>query len=419
MRAHILTIGDELLIGQVINTNSSWIAEQLNLSGIHVAHMSTVSDTREDILSALEQSLKFDFVFITGGLGPTKDDITKQMFSEFFERKLVTDENVLKDVTEFFAKRGVIINELNRRQALVPEGCFVIRNKNGTAPGMWMQKQNTIFISMPGVPFEMKVMVSEDVIPKIRKEFDLPFIYHKTVLTQGIGEGILAEKIEAWEDALAAKNIKLAYLPQPGIVRLRLSTSGKDQSLLKKNVDEEIKKLSEQIGQYIYGFEEFGAESETLEKVVSQWLRETKQSISLAESCTGGYISSLFTAIPGASDIFKGAIVPYTNQAKHELLNVDEKIFEQYGAVSSQCVELLAKHVREKFGSDLSIAISGIAGPTGGTPEKPVGTVWVAIADNKNVYTKKFLFVNNRQRNIVMTAQASLKFLLDKFRENR
>jgi nicotinamide-nucleotide amidase len=419
MRAHILTIGDELLIGQVINTNSSWIAEQLNLSGIHVAHMSTVSDTREDILSALEQSLKFDFVFITGGLGPTKDDITKQMFSEFFEKKLVTDENVLKDVTEFFAKRGVIINELNRRQALVPEGCFVIRNKNGTAPGMWMQKQNTIFISMPGVPFEMKVMVSEDVIPKIRKEFDLPFIYHKTVLTQGIGEGILAEKIEAWEDALAAKNIKLAYLPQPGIVRLRLSTSGKDQSFLKKNVDEEIKKLSEQIGQYIYGFEEFGAESETLEKVVSQWLRETKQSISLAESCTGGYISSLFTAIPGASDIFKGAIVPYTNQAKHKLLNVDEKIFEQYGAVSSQCVELLAKHVREKFGSDLSIAISGIAGPTGGTPEKPVGTVWVAIADNKNVYTKKFLFVNNRQRNIIMTAQASLKFLLDKVRENR
>jgi nicotinamide-nucleotide amidase len=295
----------------------------------------------------------------------------------------------------------------------------VIRNKNGTAPGMWMQKQNTIFISMPGVPYEMKAMMSDDVIPKIRKEFDLPFIYHKTVLTQGIGEGILAEKIEVWEDALAEKNIRLAYLPQPGIVRLRLSTSGKDQSLLKKNVDEEIKKLGEQIGQYIYGFEEYGAENETLEKIVSEWLRGTRQSIALAESCTGGYISSLFTAIPGASDIFKGAIVPYTNEAKHELLSVDKKIFELHGAVSSECVEQLAKHVREKFGSDFSIAVSGIAGPTGGTPEKPVGTVWIGIADSKNVYSKKFLFANNRQRNIVMTAQAALKFLLDKFRENR
>jgi nicotinamide-nucleotide amidase len=281
-----------------------------------------------------------------------------------------------------------------------------------------MQKQKTVFISMPGVPYEMKAMMSDDVLPKIKKESDLPFIYHKTVLTQGIGEGILAEKIETWEDALAAKNIKLAYLPQPGIVRLRLSTFGKDQGLLKKNVEEEIKKLSEQIGQYIYGFEEYGAESETLEKIVSEWLRGKKQSIALAESCTGGYISSLFTAIPGASDIFKGAIIPYTNEAKHELLNVDKKIFKLHGAVSSQCVEQLATHVREKFGSDFSMAVSGIAGPSGGTPEKPVGTVWVAIAGNKNVYSKKFLFANNRQRNIVMTAQAALKFFLDQFREN-
>jgi nicotinamide-nucleotide amidase len=417
MRAEILTIGDEILIGQITNTNSVWIAQQLNLMGIQVVHMASVSDDEQAIVAAFEAALlRADFVFITGGLGPTKDDITKKIFARFFNSNLVMNKEVLADVSGFFVKRGKEVSEINQQQALVPEGCVVIRNANGTAPGMWMKKNNTVFISMPGVPYEMKGMMTDTILPKIKKENELPFIYHKTVLTQGVGESMLAEQIADWENGLADKKIKLAYLPQPGMVRLRLSSSGTDLEVLKNNIDTEIEKLKTIIDNYIFGYENYGEETPTLEKIVSDILRERKQTLALAESCTGGYISSLFTSVPGASDVYKGGIVPYNNTAKHELLNVELKVFMKAGAVSKECVEQLAVNVLKKFNSDFALSVSGIAGPSGGTAEKPVGLVWIAVASKEKVMSFKFLFGDNRQRNILMTTSAGLnqlrKFIL-------
>ena len=412
MTAEILTIGDEILIGQITNTNSVWIAQQLNLAGIRIVHMASVADEEVAIIHALDAAAgRADFVFVTGGLGPTKDDVTKKTFARYLDTTLEMDEEVLQDVDSFFTRRGRELTDINRQQALVPKGCQVIRNRNGTAPGMWMVKNGTVFISMPGVPHEMKAMVADWVLPKIKAENTLPHIYHKTVLTQGIGESVLAQMIEAWEDSLAAKDIKLAYLPQAGQVRLRLSGFGPDPLLLRKTIDAEVETLKGLAEKYIFGYEAYGEESPTLEKILSQLLRERKQSLALAESCTGGYISSLITAIPGASDVFKGGIVPYTNAAKHELLQVDKAIFETVGAVSRECVEQLAGHVLKKLDSDYAIAVSGIAGPTGGSEEKPVGTVWIAVADREQVHAQKFLFGTNRQFNIIMTANAALNMM--------
>lgn len=412
MKAEILTIGDEILIGQITNTNSVWIAQQLNFIGVKVVHMASVSDEADIIRKAFDDAMgRADFVFITGGLGPTKDDVTKKVFADYFGVDLELNEEVLAQVDSFFTKRGRVLSEVNRQQAFVPKGCTVIPNKNGTAPGMWMKKNNTVFISMPGVPYEMKGMVTDTILPKIKKENTLPFIYHKSILTQGIGESVIAEMVEKWEDSLTAKNIKLAYLPQPGMVRLRLSGSGNNFDELKKSIELEIETLKRLIGKFIFAYEEYGEEPPSLEKVVSDILRERKQTLALAESCTGGYISSLFTSIPGASEIFKGAIVPYTNLSKHTLLQVDESLFTTVGSVSKEVVEQLAPHVMQKFDADYSIAISGIAGPGGGTPEKPVGTVWVAVANRKKIISQKFLFGDNRQRNIIMTSSAAINML--------
>lgn len=412
MKAEILTIGDEILIGQITNTNSVWIAQQLNLIGVKVVHMASVADEKNEIINALIQAEnRADLVLITGGLGPTKDDITKKTLAEYFNTELILDTDALNDVTDFFKKRGREVTPLNRDQALVPKGCRVIRNLNGTAPGMWLTRNNTHVISMPGVPYEMKEMMSMFILPKIKEEFSLSHIYHKTVLTQGIGESILAERIEHWEDNLVNKNIKLAYLPQPGMVRLRLSTSGNDIEVLKKNVDEEIEKLIPQIQEFVFGFENYGEETPSVELITSDLLRKRKRTVSFAESCTGGYISMLFTQIAGISDVFMGGIIPYTNKAKHELLKVDEQIFEKHGAVSQECVVALAENVRKKFNSDYSIAISGVAGPTGGSADKPVGFVWVAVSNGKRTLAKSFQFGDNRQRNIVMTSSAAINML--------
>ena len=412
MKAEILTIGDEILIGQITNTNSVWIAQQLNLAGIKVAHMASVGDEKEVIVNAFNDAAKrADFVFITGGLGPTKDDITKNIFADYFNAELVLDETVLNTIDSYFTKRGRVLTDMNKKQALVPKGCVVIKNNNGTAPGMWMEKKGVVFISMPGVPYEMMAMMTESILPKIISENKLPHIYHKTILTQGIGESGIAELVEAWEDELITKQIKLAYLPQPGFVRLRLSSYGKDAAELKHNIDAEIEKVKPLIEKFIFGYETYGEEPPSLEKIVSELLREQKQTLALAESCTGGYISSLFTAIPGASEIFKGAIVPYTNKSKQTLLEVDEALFETVGSVSKQVVEQLAAHVLKKFNSDYAISISGIAGPTGGTAEKPVGTVWIAVASKEKILAVKLQFGDNRQRNIVMTANAAMNLL--------
>jgi|688.fasta_scaffold170150_2 nicotinamide-nucleotide amidase len=412
MNAEILTIGDEILIGQITNTNSVWIAQQLNFIGVKVVHMASVADDEKAIIDAFDAAQKrADFVFITGGLGPTKDDITKKTFSKYFNAELILDDEVLKQVSSFFIKRGREVTEINRNQALVPKGSFIINNYNGTAPGMWMKKNKTVFISMPGVPYEMKAMMTDGVLPKLIAENKFPNIYHKTVLTNGIGESALAELIETWEDNLINKNIKLAYLPQPGMVRLRLSSTGPNLEDLKTNIESEIENLKIIIHKYIFGYENYGQETPSLAKIVSELLRENKKTVALAESCTGGYIASLFTSIAGASDIFKGAIVPYTNEAKHNLLQVDASVFSSVGAVSKECVEQLAKNVLNKFGSDFSIAVSGVAGPSGGTDEKPVGTVWIAVSSKEKTLASKFIFGDDRQRNIVMTSQTALNFL--------
>lgn len=412
MTAELLTIGDEILIGQIVNTNSVWMAQQLNQMGVQVKHMASVSDDEQAILEAFAQAgTRADFVFITGGLGPTKDDITKKTFAKYFNVPLVEDAQILSDVKGFFDARGREMGPLNMMQALVPEGCFVVRNSVGTAPGMWMKKDNTVFISMPGVPYEMKEMMVKTILPKIKSENNLPVIYHKTILTNGIAESTLAELIADWEDALVHKNIKLAYLPQPGMVRLRLSTIGSELHVLEKNVEAAIAEVVPKIQKFIFGYEAYGEESPSLEKIVSELLRERHATLSIAESCTGGYVSSLFTALSGASEIFKGSVVPYANIIKHSLLEVDEALFETVGVVSKECVEQLAVNVLKKFDTDYAISISGIAGPNGGTPDKPVGTVWVAVATKKDVRALKFRFGDHRQRNIVMTANAALNML--------
>jgi len=412
MIAEIITIGDEILIGQIVDTNSAWIGQQLNLNGIRVKQISSVSDDREHILKALKEAEgRADVILITGGLGPTKDDITKKTLADYFNVGLVEHAETVEMVRDFFAKRGREFTGLNRKQAEVLENCKVILNHNGTAPGMWIERNNKIYVSMPGVPFEMKAMVDEYVIPQLKKQFDLPFIYHKTVLTNGIGESFLAERIEKWEDSLAASEIKLAYLPSPGMVKLRLTTYGKNEADLKAKVEKAIEQLTPIIAEYIYGYEEYGKEPDQLEKLVADLLLSKKKTLSLAESCTGGYISHLITSIAGSSAFYQGGVVPYHNQFKHDLIGVSNDVFEKHGAVSEACVKAMALGAKEKFHSDYSIAVSGIAGPTGGSDDKPVGTVWIAVASNSGVVAERFQFGTDRNRNIRMTALAALNKL--------
>ena len=412
MNAELLTIGNEILIGQIVNTNSVWMAQQLNLVGVSIVHMSSVADDKESILKAFDEASKrADIVLITGGLGPTKDDITKSTFCEYFNTELVIDEDVLSDVTGFFSKRNKEVSDINKKQAEVPKGCLVIRNKNGTAPGMWMEKNDTIFVSMPGVPYEMQGMVLDDIIPEIKKRYKLPFIYHKTILTQGIGESVLSELISDWEDSLTDKEIGLAYLPSPGMVRLRLSSKGFNELELKQKVENAADNVKPLIEKYIYGYEEYGQQQPKLEEILGKLLLEKNLKLALAESCTGGYISHLITSVAGSSAYYNGGVIPYHNEFKHNLLNVDNAIFEKHGAVSKECVMAMAKQSLIKFNADVSIAVSGIAGPSGGTEEKPVGTTWIAVAYKDRIIPKQFVFGDNRSRNIQMTAMTAMNML--------
>ena len=412
MNAELLTIGNELLIGQITNTNAVWMAQQLNLIGVSVVHMSSVADDENAILKAFDDaSSRADIVLITGGLGPTKDDITKKTFCDYFETELIMDEQVLKNVTEFFTKRNKEITPINQKQALVPIGCLVMPNSNGTAPGMWMEKNNTIFVSMPGVPYEMQMMMTKSVMPEIKKRFTLPFIYHQTILTQGIGESVLSELISDWEDTLAAKEIGLAYLPSPGMVRLRLSSKGLNELELKHKIDQEIETIKPSIEKYIYGYEEYGKKQPKMEEILGELLLKNNLKLALAESCTGGYISHLITSVAGSSAYYNGCIVPYHNEFKHDLLQVDNSIFKTQGAVSEACVVTMAKQTLQTFKADVSIAVSGIAGPAGGTADKPVGTTWIAVAYHDTVIAKCFVFGDDRQRNIHMTATTAMNML--------
>jgi nicotinamide-nucleotide amidase len=421
MQAEIITIGDEILIGQIVDTNSAFMATLLNINGVSVKQISSVSDDQDHIIKALNEAKeRADIILITGGLGPTKDDITKKTLAQYFNSKMRFDEVAFQDVKNIFSFYGKEVTPINRLQAEVPEICEVIRNLNGTAPGMWFDVNGKVFVSMPGVPHEMKAMMKDSVVPKILERFHLPFIVHKTVLTQGIGESFLAETIADWENSLAAEGIKLAYLPSPGMmVRLRLSTSGKDKGKLNTTVDNKIEELKKLIPEYIYGYEIFGEERETLEELVGKLLRDKKKTVSTAESCTGGYISHLITRIAGSSDYYAGSIISYSNQVKEAELNVPKELLDTKGAVCQSVVEFMAQSVREKLKTDYSIACSGIAGPTGGTDKKPVGTVWIAIATPEKVISEKFLFGNNRERNIQRTANTALNMLKKELEKER
>ncbi len=406
MKAEIISIGDELLIGQVVNTNASWMAEQLNMAGIKVNCILAISDQKEQILETLRMASKrSDVLLLTGGLGPTKDDITKKTLCEFYGSKLVFDEDVFEDVKSIFGKRGFVVSEVNRMQAEVPDKCTPIRNKNGTAPGMWFEKDNTILVSMPGVPFEMKAMMEGFIIPELSERFELPSLLNKTVLTHGVGESSLAAIIEDWENGLPG-SIKLAYLPQPGIVRLRLSGTGKDKADLQSQIDKEVSKLHGLIPDLIFGYDK-----DTMEEVIGGLLGDRKATLGTAESCTGGYIAHLITSVAGSSGYFEGSVVSYSNPVKEKTLGVSSKTLEEFGAVSEQVVLEMARGAQKRLNTDYAIAVSGIAGPSGGTDEKPVGTTWVAIATPEKTFAKRFRFGEHRGRNIRRAALAAMNML--------
>ncbi len=404
--AEIITIGDELLIGQVIDTNSAWMGQKLNETGIKIKQKTSVADEEDHIVAALNEAKKrADVILITGGLGPTKDDLTKYTLCKYFKSNLRFDEDVFLDIEKIFKARGREVTASNRKQAEVPEKCTVIHNSKGTAPGMWFEKDGKIYISMPGVPFEMKAMMEKDVLPKLKERFNTSVILHKTILTQGIGESFLSDMIEEWENNLP-KNIKLAYLPTPGQVRLRLSASGENEMEVRKQVEEEEKKLQALAGEYIYGYE-----NDTLESLIGKLLKEKKQTLSIAESCTGGYIAHRITTVPGSSAYFFGSVVAYSYEMKEKFLDVNPGLLNTKGAVSEEVVIQMAENIKSKFKTDYSIAVSGIAGPDGGTPEKPVGTVWVAIAAPSKTITRKLQLGDNRERVVLETTQHALNML--------
>jgi nicotinamide-nucleotide amidase len=405
MKAEIISIGDELLIGQVINTNSSWMATQLNLIGIDIVQITVISDKKKAILQSIENAFnRADLVLMTGGLGPTNDDITKLCICEFYDSKLIFDETSYQRIKKLFAQRGFAVTELNRQQAEVPDKCEVIPNFNGTASGMWFKEKGKILISMPGVPFEMKSMMIDFVIPRLR-DMSKVKLYHKTVHIQGIGESFLADLIKDWENALP-KNIKLAYLPQPGLIRLRLSASGNIEDKLEIEVNAQIEKLKIIIPDLIFGYDE-----DLLEAVISKLLIPQHKTLATAESCTGGYLSHLITSIAGSSAYYKGSIIAYSNEVKTKILGVNTETLNQYGAVSKECVIEMATNVRQLLQTDYSIAVSGIAGPDGGSEEKPVGTIWIAVASEKAVMAEKYLHGEDRGRNIRKSALSALMLL--------
>jgi nicotinamide-nucleotide amidase len=410
--AILISIGEELLIGQTINTNAAWIGQQLNHEGIAVKEVIVITDDQSDIIRTIRDAEKRSgLIIITGGLGPTRDDVTKIALCQMFGSSLIVDHAVLEDITEFFTRRGFPMTDLNRLQAMVPDNARVIRNPYGTAPGMWFEQDGKIVISMPGVPHEMKNMLTTYVIPELKQRIPTYHIIHKTVLTQGIGESFLAELISNWENNLP-ENIKLAYLPSPGFVKLRLSGRGSDKAFIEQAINDQVISLKTIIEQYIWGYDD-----QTLEGLTGTLLLSNHLSMATAESCTGGYIAHKITSIPGSSRYFKGSVVAYDNDIKSRILSVDQLLLDNYGAVSKEVVEAMAEGVRKLFKTDLSLAVSGIAGPGGGTDEKPVGMVWIACSSQDKTISKVFQFGGTRERNIILGSVAALA-MFRSFAEN-
>ncbi len=406
--ASIITIGDELLIGQVIDTNSAFIAQELNKNGFRVARRVAVGDVWEEIWNALDEEQQHaDIILITGGLGPTADDITKPLLCKYFNGKMIVDEGALQNVTNIFAKvlkRPMI--ERNLKQAEVPDVCTVIQNKRGTAPGMVFEKNGKLFISMPGVPHEMQGMIEDDVIALLQKKFQSYSIVHRTLLTAGVGESFLAELIQSFEESLPS-HIKLAYLPNyGGMVRLRLTASGQDKKTTEKEIDNYFETLQTQVAEFLVTNED-----EPIEKVVAKLLLKHNKTVGTAESCTGGYISHLITSIPGSSEYYKGSVIAYAYDAKENLLSVDKEVLLGKGAVSEEVVTQMVKGAVKNLDVDYAIAVSGIMGPGGATPDKPVGTVWIGVGNKEKVLAQRMHFRFDRARNIQLTAVNALNML--------
>jgi nicotinamide-nucleotide amidase len=411
--AELITIGDEILSGQITDTNSRWMSAELQAVGITVIRKTSVGDQEAEILNALvEAEKRADIILITGGLGPTSDDRTKPCLARYFDCELKINEEALAEVTEFFVSRGRELTEVNRQQAALPVCCTKITNPIGTAPGMWFEKnaplpdgQRKVFVSMPGVPFEMKRIMTETVIPKLLKTFLVPTIVHRIVRTAGIGESFLAATISSWEKSMPS-HIKLAYLPGLGGVKLGLTATGENPEALKKEISDLIETLMPLAGEYIYSLED-----ENLEEVIGKLLRERHLSISIAESCTGGYVSHLITSVPGSSEYFLGSIIPYAYEIKMRQLGVKPETLEMYGAVSEPTIIEMANLVRAKFNTDIGVATSGIAGPGGATLEKPVGTVWIAYSDKHHTVTRKLQLSKDRMINIQLASTLALNLI--------
>jgi len=414
MLAEIITIGDEILIGQIVDTNSAWMAKQLNLIGVSVKQITSVSDDENHILEALaDAENRADIILITGGLGPTKDDITKKTLAKYFNMGFRRDEGALEMVRQIFEKYKRPLIDINMQQADVPDGCEVIVNKNGTAPCMWFEQHEKIFVSMPGVPYEMMYLMDDEVLPRIKSRFKLPSIVHKTILTANIGESFLAKEIEDIEDNLPS-HIKLAYLPKLGQVRLRLSAKGENEAALKAEVESYAQLIIAKIKKFVVIDEDI-----PLEQAILNIMKAKGLTLSTAESCTGGYIAHLITQHPGCSSVYFGGAVAYAYELKESILGVKEKTLTKFGAVSEETVKEMAEGAIKHFQTDYSIAVSGIAGPDGGTEDKPVGTVWIAISSRNKTIAKVFNFSNKRIQNIERSAASALMMLLNLLREDQ
>jgi len=407
MLAEIITIGDEILIGQIIDSNSAWMAVELNKIGVKVKQITSVSDDAHHILKAFaDAENRADLILITGGLGPTKDDITKKTMANYFQSKeMVLNEPTLEVVKKIFKRYKAPLLEVNIQQAMVPSNCEVLLNEQGTAPGMLFRKGKKIFISMPGVPYEMMNLMNTHVLPIVKKEFNLPPVYHQTILTAGVGESFLAEKIKDIEEGLPPY-IKLAYLPKLGSVRLRLSTSEHASETIKAEVDHHIDEILERIPNVWIAKEDI-----PIEKVILNLMEAKQLTLSVAESCTGGAISSLFTQHSGCSAVFAGGGIVYSYELKTKLLGVKPDTLSKFGAVSEETIVEMVNGALQNFETDYAIAVSGIAGPDGGTADKPVGTVWIAVANKEKVVAKKYNFGNKRAQNIERSAMAALNLL--------
>lgn len=414
MQAEIITIGDEILIGQITDTNSKWIAEELNKIGVSVYQMTSIQDEKQHILSAVREAQSHaDIVIVTGGLGPTKDDITKHSLAEYFDSELEINTEVEDHIRQLFERANYAFTEINRQQALLPVKCVPLKNNYGSASGMWFKNNRQVVVSLPGVPNEMKGLMKEEVLPKIQEKYTLPFILHQTVLTHGMGESMVSEKIEDWELALPSF-IKLAYLPSYGKLRIRLSANGFDKHVLEKSLEEEISKLYTLIEDIIIGFE--GKTS--IEQLVGELLKKQSATIATAESCTGGAIAKKMTSVPGASNYFSGSVVAYNATIKEQILNVKQETINNHSVVSAQVAEEMAVGIQQKFKVDYAVATTGNAGPTTDDTDKTVGVVYIALATPNGVFSKEFYFGKPRQKVIERTTSMALELLKNELSQN-